>query len=124
VRRTVETDDAPAAVGAYSQATTNGDLILTAGQVPATPDGDPVEGGVAAQTRRALSNVEAVLASEGAGLDDVLKTTVYLRDGDDFEAMNEAYAEFFGAAPPARSAVVAAPPVAWADVEVEAVAVA
>jgi reactive intermediate/imine deaminase len=123
VKRTVETDDAPAAVGAYSQATTNGDLVFTAGQVPLTPDGERVEGGVAAQTRRALSNVEAVLAGEGAGLAGVLKTTVYLRDGDDFDAMNRAYAEFFDDAPPARSAVVAAPPVPWADVEVEAVAV-
>lgn len=122
MKRTVETDDAPAAVGAYSQATTTGELLFTAGQVPLDADGELVEGDVAAQTRQALSNVEAILASEGAGLSDVLKTTVYLRSADDFAAMNEAYAEFFDDEPPARSAVVAAPPVEGCDVEIEAVA--
>ncbi|MFB6280518.1 MAG: Rid family detoxifying hydrolase [Haloferacaceae archaeon] len=126
MREVVSTDDAPAAVGAYSQATTNGDLVFTAGQLPATPDGELLaDAAVGRQTERALSNVFAILESEGAGAEDVLKVTVYLRDADDFDAMNDAYAAFFegrDAAPPARSAVEAPPPVAGADVEIEAVA--
>ncbi len=122
MKRTVETDDAPAAVGAYSQATTAGDHLFTAGQMPLEVDGELVEGDVATQTRQALANVEASLASEGAALTDVSKTTVHLRSAGDFAAMNEAYAEWFDDEPPARSAMVAAPPVEGCDVEIEAVA--
>ncbi|MFB6303478.1 MAG: RidA family protein, partial [Haloferacaceae archaeon] len=125
MRDVVSTDDAPAAVGAYSQATTNGDLLFTAGQLPMRSDGDLLaDADVGRQTEQALANVFAIIESEGAGAEDVLKVTVYLRDADDFEAMNEAYAAFFDeydAAPPARSAVEAPPPVAGADVEIEAV---
>ncbi|MFB6160108.1 MAG: Rid family detoxifying hydrolase [Haloferacaceae archaeon] len=123
MKRIVSTDEAPAAVGAYSQATTNGDLLFTAGQVPLTPDGDLLDDAdVATQTERALDNLAAILESEGAGLEDVLKVTVFLRDADDFGAVNETYAEYFDEEPPARSAVEAAPPVEGADVEIEAVA--
>ncbi|MFB6157324.1 MAG: Rid family detoxifying hydrolase [Haloferacaceae archaeon] len=126
MREIVSTDDAPAAVGAYSQATTTEDLLFTAGQVPLTPDGDLLaDADVATQTERALANVLAIVESEGAGAADLLKVTVYLRDADDFAAMNGAYADFFEdveADPPARSAVEAAPPVEGADVEIEAVA--
>ena len=126
MRDVVSTDDAPAAVGAYSQATTTDDLLFTAGQLPMTPDGDLLaDADVGSQTERALTNVFAILESEGAGPDDVLKVTVYLRDAADFAAMNDAYAAFFDefdAEPPARSAVEAPPPVDGADVEIEAVA--
>ncbi len=119
----VHTDDAPAAVGAYSQATTTDDLVFTAGQIPLTPDGDLLDSAsVAEQTEQALANLEAVLAEADAGMDDVLKVTVFLEDIEDFDAMNEAYAGFFDADPPARSAVgVDALPKGVA-VEIEAVA--
>ena len=106
MKRTISTDDAPAAVGAYSQATTNGDLLITAGQLPLTTDGELLDDApVAEQTEQCLRNVEAILESEGGSLDDVLKTTVFLDDIEDFDAFNEAYSAFFEDEPPARSAV-------------------
>lgn len=123
MKRTISTDDAPAAVGAYSQATTNGELLITAGQLPLTPDGELLDDApVGEQTRRCLRNVEAILESEGLSLDDVLKTTVYLDDIDDFDAFNEAYGEFFDEDPPARSAVGAGAVPKGAAVEIEAIA--
>jgi len=125
VKRTISTDDAPAAVGAYSQATTDGDLLLTAGQLPLTTDGDLLDDEpVAVQTRQCLRNVEAILAAEGLDRGDVLKTTVYLDDVDDFDAFNEAYGAFFGDldAPPARSAVEVGAVPKGAALEIEAVA--
>jgi reactive intermediate/imine deaminase len=124
MKDTVHTDDAPAAVGAYSQATTTDDLVFTAGQIPLTPDGDLLsDAPVAEQTEQALHNIAAVLEEAGAGMDDVLKVTVFLDDIEDFEAMNDTYADFFEADPPARSAVgVDALPKGVA-VEIEAVAV-
>jgi reactive intermediate/imine deaminase len=124
VKDIVHTDAAPAAVGAYSQATTTDDLVFTAGQIPLTPDGDLlVDAPVAEQTEQALENVEAVLDAAGTGIDDVLKMTVFLDDIDDFDAMNDSYADFFQSDPPARSAVgVGALPKGVA-VEIEAVAV-
>ncbi len=123
VKRTISTDDAPAAVGAYSQATTNGDLLITAGQLPLTTDGELLDDeSVAEQTRQCLRNVEAILAAEDCSLDDVLKTTVFLDDIDDFDAFNEAYGEFFEDEPPARSAVGAGAVPKGAAVEIEAIA--
>jgi len=122
MKRLVSTDDAPAAVGAYSQATTNGDLLFTAGQLPLTPDGDLLDDeSVAEQTRQCLENVAAIAESEGLGLEDVLKTTIYLADIDDFDEMNETYAGFFEAEPPARSAVEVGNVPKGAALEVEAV---
>ncbi len=120
----VHTDDAPAAVGAYSQATTTDDLVFTAGQIPLTPAGDLLaDAPVAEQTEQALRNIEAVLSEAGAGMDDVLKVTVFLDDIEDFDEMNDTYADFFESDPPARSAVgVDALPKGVA-VEIEAVAV-
>ncbi|TSD15983.1 RidA family protein [Haloglomus irregulare] len=119
----VHTDDAPAAVGAYSQATTNGDLVFTAGQIPLTPDGDLLDDApVAAQTEQALDNLLAVLGEAGATAGDVLKTTVFLADIDEFEAMNETYASYFREEPPARSAVQAGALPKGVAVEIEAVA--
>mgnify|MGYP002760340249 FL=1 len=123
MKRTIATDDAPAAVGAYSQATTNGDIIITAGQLPLTTDGDLLDDeSVADQTRQCLRNVEAILESEGLSLSDVLKTTVFLDDIDDFDEFNQAYSEFFDAEPPARSAVGAGAVPKGAAVEIEAIA--
>jgi len=124
MKDTVHTDAAPAAVGAYSQATTSDDLVFTAGQIPLTPGGELLDdASVADQTEQALTNVAAVLDEAGAGMDDVLKVTVYLDDIDDFDTMNDTYATFFESEPPARSAVgVDALPKGVA-VEIEAVAV-
>jgi 2-iminobutanoate/2-iminopropanoate deaminase len=123
MKRVIHTDDAPAAVGAYSQATTDGDILFTAGQLPLTVDGELLDDEpVAEQTRKCLENVAAILDSEGGSLADVLKTTVFLDDIEDFDAFNEAYSEFFDEDPPARSAVEAGAVPKGAAVEIEAVA--
>ena len=123
-RHVIATQSAPAAVGPYSQAIRSGELIYTAGQLGMDPEaGKLVEGGVQAQTRQALTNIQAVLEAAGASLSNVVKTTVFLQDMGDFQAMNAVYAEFFPSAPPARSAVqVAALPLGGL-VEIEAVAI-
>nr|WP_305882664.1 Rid family detoxifying hydrolase [Haloplanus ruber] len=123
VKRTISTDDAPAAVGAYSQATTNGSLLFTAGQLPLTPDGDLLDDeSVATQTEQCLDNVLAILADEGADASDLLKVTIFLGDIDDFDEMNETYATYFEAAPPARSAVEVGSVPKGAALEIEAIA--
>ncbi|EMA70122.1 endoribonuclease L-PSP [Halorubrum aidingense JCM 13560] len=124
MKETVHTDAAPEAVGAYSQATTNGDLVFTAGQIPLTPDGDLLDDvSIADQTEQALDNLVAVLEAAGAAPADVLKTTVFLADIDDFDEMNETYAGYFDESPPARSAVQAGALPKGVGVEIEAVAV-
>ncbi len=123
MKRIVSTDEAPAAVGAYSQATTNGDLLFTAGQIALTPQGELLDDAdIATQTEQALDNLMAVLDAEGANASDVLKTTVFLADIDDFDEMNDAYAAYFDEEPPARSAVQAGALPKGAGVEIEAVA--
>ncbi|ELZ72796.1 RidA family protein [Haloferax sp. Atlit-10N] len=124
MKRVIETDEAPAAVGAYSQATTNGSLLYTAGQIPLTPDGELLDDeDIATQTTQSLDNVMAILAEAGADASDVLKTTVFLADIDDFEEMNETYATYFDEEPPARSAVEVGNLPKGVGVEIEAVAV-
>ncbi|TYT62370.1 Rid family detoxifying hydrolase [Natrialba swarupiae] len=123
MKRIIETDEAPAAVGAYSQATTDDSLLFTAGQIPLTPDGDLLdEESIETQTEQALDNLLAVLEEAGASAGDVLKVTVMLEDIDDFEAMNETYAGYFDDEPPARSAVEVAALPKGVDVEIEAIA--
>ncbi|WP_330633556.1 Rid family detoxifying hydrolase [Halocatena halophila] len=123
MRRRIATDDAPNAVGAYSQATTNGDILVTAGQLPMTPDGTLLANeSVGKQTAQALSNVAAILDAEDLTMEDVLKVTVYLDDIDDFEAMNQTYSEFFGTKPPARSAIEVGAVPKGAALEIEAIA--
>ncbi len=123
MKRTISTDDAPAAVGAYSQATTNGDILFTAGQLPLTTDGELLDDEpVSVQTEQALSNVEAILAAEGLDMSDVLKMTIFLQDIEDFDEMNETYAEFFDEDPPARSAIEVGNVPKGAAIEVEAIA--
>ncbi|WP_459820380.1 Rid family detoxifying hydrolase [Halorubrum luteum] len=123
MKELVSTDDAPAAVGAYSQAAMTDDLLFTAGQLPLTVDGELLDDeSVAVQTRQCLENVEAILASEGLGLEDVLKVSVFLDDIEEFDEMNEAYAEFFDASPPARSAIEVGNVPKGAAIEVEAIA--
>ncbi|MFB9825658.1 Rid family detoxifying hydrolase [Halobaculum roseum] len=122
MKEIVSTDEAPAAVGAYSQATTNGDLLFTAGQIPLTPDGELQEDApIAEQTELALDNLLAIVEEAGGDASDVLKTTVFLADIDDFEEMNETYATYFESEPPARSAVQAGALPKGVGVEIEAV---
>jgi len=123
MKRIIETPDAPAAVGAYSQATTDGRLVFTAGQIPLTPDGENLrEEDVSTQTRQCLENVKAIVEDEGLTLQDVVKTTILLADIDDFQEMNDAYGEYFADNPPARSAFAVAALPKGARVEIEAVA--
>lgn len=123
MKRTISTPDAPAAVGAYSQATTNGSLVFTAGQIPLTPDGELLDDEpIATQTRQCLENVRAILEEEGLTMQDVLKATVFLDDIDTFEEFNEAYAEYFQDNPPARSAVEVANLPKGVGIEIEAIA--
>jgi 2-iminobutanoate/2-iminopropanoate deaminase len=122
-RIVVATDRAPAAVGPYSQAVRIGNLVYTAGQIALDPaTGKLVEGGIEAETRRALQNLQAVLEAAGTSLVNVIKTTVFLQDMGDFGAMNGVYAQFFSASPPARSAVQVGALPLGAQVEIEAVA--
>ena len=120
---TVATSGAPRAIGPYSQALRAGGFLFTAGQVgfdPAT--GELVDGGIGEQTRQVLQNIRAILEAGGSGLAQVVKTTVFLVDMADFGAMNEVYAEAFGAHRPARSTVAVAALPRGARVEIEAVA--
>ncbi len=119
----ITSDKAPKAIGPYSVATKFGDLIFTAGQLGFDPQtGELVSGGIEAETRQALTNVKNVLEAAGSSLANVLKTTVFLRDINDFARMNAVYAEFFKEDCPARSAFqVAALPKGGA-VEIETVA--
>ncbi len=121
--RIVETEEAPEAVGPYSQATVTDGLVFTAGQVALTPDGDDLtDQPPDRQARQCLDNLSAVLEAAGADLSDVVKTTVYLTDIEDYGTVNEAYAAYFAEAPPARSAVAVDELPVGADVEIEVVA--
>jgi len=123
MKRTISTPDAPEAVGAYSQATTNGDVLFTAGQIPMTPDGELLDDEpIAVQTRQSLENVKGILEEEGLTMQDVLKVTVFLDDIEDFDEMNESYKEYFQDNPPARSAVEVGNLPKGVGVEIEAIA--
>lgn len=123
MKRVIDSAEAPAAVGAYSQAVTDGTLVFTAGQIPLTPDGVLLdEEGVEVQTRQSLENIKAILEEEGLNMQDVLKVTVYLDDIDDFDVMNDAYGEYFQDNPPARSAVQVGALPKGVAVEIEAIA--
>ncbi len=119
----VRTDGAPKAIGPYSQAVRAGGLVFCSGQIPLDPATmTVVGGGVAEQTRRVLQNLGAVLDAAGASLGTVVKTTVFLKDMNDFAAMNEAYAEFFPSDPPARATVEVARLPKDVRVEIEVIA--
>ncbi|MBE3572581.1 MAG: RidA family protein [Moorella humiferrea] len=123
-KNVIATDDAPAAIGPYSQAIKVGNIILTSGQIPIDPQsGQVVEGGVAVQVTRVIENLQAVLAAAGASLDDVVKTTLYIKDMNDFGTINEVYGRYFTKEPPARSCVEVARLPKDVLVEIEAVAV-
>jgi 2-iminobutanoate/2-iminopropanoate deaminase len=126
VKSAVSTPDAPAAIGPYSQAVQTGDMIYTSGQIPLDPaTGQLVEGGIREQTARVFENLKAVLAAVRSDLQQVIKTTVYLKNMSDFAAMNEIYASYLardGWVAPARSTVEVARLPKDALVEIEVIA--
>jgi 2-iminobutanoate/2-iminopropanoate deaminase len=120
----VATDRAPRAIGPYSQAIRAGELVFASGQIPIDPaTGEFVTGGIVEQTEQVLRNLTAVFEAAGVRLNQVVKTTVFLADMDDFTAMNEVYGRFFNSEPPARATVQAARLPRDARVEIEAIAV-
>jgi 2-iminobutanoate/2-iminopropanoate deaminase len=122
-KQIISTDRAPAAVGPYSQAVKVGDFIYTAGQIPLEPQtGSLVEGGIEAQTDQVMQNLAAVLEAAGSSLTQVVKTTIFVTDINDFAAVNQVYGSFFSDRPPARSTVQVAALPLGARVEIEAVA--
>ena len=124
-RTVIASSGAPAAIGPYSQAIRAGGLVFVSGQIPLDPaTGAVVEGGIAAQAARALESLRAVLAAAGSGLDRVVKTTIFLTDLGDFAEVNEVYARYFPAAPPARATVQVAALPRGVGIEIEAVALA
>lgn len=124
VKEIVATERAPRAIGPYSQAVRAGNLLFASGQIPIDPaTGEFVAGGIKEQTEQVMRNLSAVLEAAGAGLNQVVKTTVFLSDMDDFTAMNEVYGGFFAENPPARATVQAARLPRDARVEIEAIAI-
>ena len=106
MKTVIATNNAPAAIGPYSQGIQACNLVITSGQIPVDPaTGAFVEGGIAEQTRQSLLNVQAVLAEAGLTLENIIKTTVFLKDMNDFAAMNAVYASYYTENCPARSAV-------------------
>ncbi len=124
VKQIIATDRAPRAIGPYSQAVRAGNLVFASGQIPIDPaTGEFVVGAVAEQTEQVLRNLAEVFEAAGVGLNQIVKTTVFLADMEDFAAMNEVYGRFFGEQPPARATVQAARLPRDAKVEIEAIAV-
>jgi len=123
MKEVINTSKAPAAIGPYSQAIKVGNLVYTSGQIPIGPaTGSFVEGGIKEQTRQSLLNVKAILEEAGLTMSDVVKTTVFMADMNDFADMNAVYAEFFAEPYPARSAVAVKTLPKGALVEIEVVA--
>mgnify|MGYP002673793081 FL=1 len=124
MNKAIHTDNAPKALGPYSQAIVAGNMVFASGQVPIDPTTDQfVPGGIKEQTRQALTNARNILTEAGTDLAHVVKTTVFLSDMDNFAAMNEVYAQFFEQPYPARSAVAVKTLPKGALVEVECIAV-
>ncbi len=127
MKKTVQTDQAPKALGPYAQAIVAGGMVYCAGQIPLDPrTGEVVAGGIAEQTTQVLANLRAVLKQAGSDLDKAVKTTVFIKDMNNFAAMNEVYGkpEYFGSQPPARSTVEVARLPRDVMLEIEVVALA
>jgi 2-iminobutanoate/2-iminopropanoate deaminase len=124
VKETISTEKAPGAIGPYSQAVKAGNMIFCSGQIPIDPTtGEFVSNNVAEQTHQVLTNLSAVLEAAGTSLNNVVKTTVFLADMNDFTEMNEIYAEFFNDNKPARATVQAARLPRDARVEIDCIAI-
>jgi 2-iminobutanoate/2-iminopropanoate deaminase len=125
MKQIISTSEAPAAIGPYSQAVRSGNFLFCSGQIPLDPkSGQIVPGDIAAQTRRVLDNVGAVLKAEGLTFENVVKTTIFLTDLGDFQTVNETYGSYFKRQPPARSTVQVSALPKGAKVEIEVIAVA
>ena len=122
-KKVIQTDKAPKALGPYSQAIQAGNLLFLSGQIPIDPaTGDLVKGDIADKTRRVMENIKAVLESQRLGMEDVVKSTVFLKNINDFGRFNETYATYFRSAPPARSTVEVSRMARDADIEIEMIA--
>jgi len=125
MKKIISTSEAPAAIGPYSQAVRSGDLLFCSGQIPLDPkSGQIVSGDIAAQTRRVLDNIAAVLKADGVTFENVVKTTIFLTDLGDFQTVNEIYGSYLKQQPPARSTVQVSALPKGANVEIEVIAVA
>ena len=124
MKEIIATGDAPQAIGPYSQAVRAGNMVFASGQIPLDPaTKEFVAGGIAEQTEQVLKNLTAVFAAAGVGMDQIVKTTVFLADMNDFTAMNEVYGKYFSDNPPARATVQAAGLPRGAMVEIDAIAI-
>ena len=119
----IQTPNAPAAIGPYSQAIVSNGLVFTSGQIPLRPDGSLENGDIVAQAKQVLQNLRAVLEAAGSGMANVLKTTVFLSDLSHFSTVNEIYTEAFGGHCPARSCVEVAALPRGVAIEIEAIAI-
>lgn len=119
----ISTNKAPAAIGPYSQAIKIGNLVFVSGQIPLLPAmGEIVQGDIKVQTRQVLENIKHILEAAGSSIDKVAKTTIFIKDLNDYTVINDVYKEFFSHKPPARAAVQAARLPRDAGVEIEAIA--
>lgn len=118
----IKTNNAPSAIGPYSQGIIMGDLVFTSGQIPLNPETNEIPEGIEAQTHQALSNLKGVLEGAGAGTENVIKTTLFIKNMDDFSKINEIYAGYFKEPYPARSCVEVAKLPKGVLIEIEAVA--
>jgi 2-iminobutanoate/2-iminopropanoate deaminase len=124
-KEVISTENAPKAIGPYEQAIKVGEFVYISGQIPLDPKtGNLIEGDVKAQTRRVMENLKGILAASGSSPERVVKATVFLKSISDFAAMNEIYAEYLGAAKPARSTVAVADLPRGALVEIDIIALA
>lgn len=121
-KKVIQTNLAPQAIGPYSQAIQVGSMIFTSGQIPLNKEGELVEGGIKEQTTQVIQNLQAVLEATGCTLDDIIKTTVYIKDMNEFTQLNETYGEFFSQSKPARSTVEVARLPKDVKVEIECIA--
>lgn len=121
-KKVIQTNLAPQAIGPYSQAIQVGSMIFTSGQIPLNKEGELVEGGIKEQTTQVIQNLQAVLEATGCTLDDIIKTTVYIKDMNEFAQLNETYGEFFSQSKPARSTVEVARLPKDVKVEIECIA--
>jgi 2-iminobutanoate/2-iminopropanoate deaminase len=125
MKKIISTSEAPATIGPYSQAVRSGNFLFCSGQIPLDPkSGQIVSGGIAAQTRRVLDNIGAVLKAEGLTFENIVKTTIFLTDLGDFQTVNEIYGSYFKQQPPARSTVQVSALPKGAKIEIEVIAVA
>ena len=123
MKKIISTNEAPVAIGPYSQAVRSGSLLFCSGQIPLDPkSGQIVYGDITAQTHRVLDNIAAVLRADGLTFDNVVKTTIFLTDLGDFQTVNEVYGSYFKQGPPARSTVQVSALPRGAKIEIEAIA--